>query len=298
MHISLESYRVFFYVAQYRSFTKAAQALYSNQPNVTRTIKNLEQALGCSLFLRSSRSVRLTPEGEALLSHIRPAMEQIRAGEEDVLLHSTMQSGTVSIGVSEIALHRVLLPALERFRRAYPGIRLRILNSNSPQALSALKENLVDLSLLTLPMEYPDRYHCENLAHFQEVAVCGTSFAASLPRNLTLAELSRLPLISLCRDSATHRLYRDWFGSHNLTFSPDIEAATSDQILPMVQANLGIGFIPEEAARQAAASGDIVLLPLPELPPVRTICLVRRRDVSLSIAAGKLEAILLEFATP
>ena len=45
MHINLDSYRVFYYVAQYRSFTKAAEMLYSNQPNVTRTIKNLEQAL-------------------------------------------------------------------------------------------------------------------------------------------------------------------------------------------------------------------------------------------------------------
>lgn len=39
MHINLDSYRVFYYVAQYRSFTKAAEMLYSNQPNVTRTIK-------------------------------------------------------------------------------------------------------------------------------------------------------------------------------------------------------------------------------------------------------------------
>lgn len=297
MYVSLDSYRVFFYVAQYHSFTKAAQVLYSNQPNVTRTIKNLEQALGCSLFLRSSRSVQLTPEGEALLSHIRPAMEQIRAGEEDVLLHSTMQSGTVSIGVSEIALHRVLLPALEQFRKSYPGIRLRILNSNSPQALSALKENLVDLSLLTLPLEYTERYACRELASFQEVAVCGAQFVSSVTQPLTVSSLSQLPLISLCRDSSTHRLYRDWFQSHGLTFSPDIEAATSDQILPMVQANLGIGFIPEETAQRESRSGSVTILPLSELPPPRTISLVKRRDISLSIAAGKLEDILLHFSS-
>ena len=64
MHINLDSYRVFYYVAQYRSFTKAAEMLYSNQPNVTRTIKNLEQTLGCTLLNRTSRSVQLTPEGE------------------------------------------------------------------------------------------------------------------------------------------------------------------------------------------------------------------------------------------
>ena len=51
MYISLDAYRVFYYVAQYGSFTHAADMLYSNQPNVTRTIKNLEQELGCVLFV-------------------------------------------------------------------------------------------------------------------------------------------------------------------------------------------------------------------------------------------------------
>ena len=55
MNISYDSYRVFYYVAKYHSFTQAAVVLMNNQPNVTRTIKNLEQALGCKLFIRSSR---------------------------------------------------------------------------------------------------------------------------------------------------------------------------------------------------------------------------------------------------
>ena len=78
MHINLDSYRVFYYVAQYHSFTKAAEILYSNQPNVTRTIKNLEQALDCTLFSRTSRSVQLTPEGEELFSHIAPLYSRSR----------------------------------------------------------------------------------------------------------------------------------------------------------------------------------------------------------------------------
>lgn len=72
MYISLDSYRVFYYVAQYHSFTKAADMLYSNQPNVTRTIKNLENSLGCALFVRSRKGVQLTPEGEELFTHIAP----------------------------------------------------------------------------------------------------------------------------------------------------------------------------------------------------------------------------------
>lgn len=298
MHISLDSYRVFYYVALYRSFTRAAEILYSNQPNVTRAIKNLEQALGCSLFFRSSRSVRLTPEGEALFAHIRPAMEQIRSGEESVLLHSTLQSGAVSIGVSETALHTVLLPVLEQFRPAYPGIRLRILNSNSLQAFSALKENLVDLSVLTLPVEGASRYLCTELTRFRELPVCTPQLTASLAAPLSLSELAGLPLISLCRGSSTYQLYTDWFRAQGLTFTPDIEAATSDQLLPLIRAGLGVGFVPEQAARAAAEAGDVVILPLDRQLPERVIALLKRPDSPLSIAAGKLEEMILNRTIP
>ena len=77
--MELKNLDTFIQVAELCSFTKAAQMLYSNQPNVTRTIKNLERSLGCTLFIRTSRSVQLTPEGEELLSHIAPAMQQVMA---------------------------------------------------------------------------------------------------------------------------------------------------------------------------------------------------------------------------
>ena len=292
MHINLDSYRVFYYVAQYRSFTKAAEMLYSNQPNVTRTIKNLEQTLGCTLFNRTSRSVQLTPEGEELFSHITPAMQQIRAGEESVLLHSKLQGGTISIGVSEIALHQVLLPVLERFRQEYPGIRLRIFNSNSQQAVSALKNRLVDFSLVTPPIENSDVFLRRDVASFQEVPVCGKAYRHLADQPLTWEHLASLPIISLCKGTSTHQLYTDWFRAHDLTFSPDIEAATADQILPMVRANLGIGFIPEQAAKEASADDSITILQPQDQPPERTISLLRRKDMPLSIAAAELERMI------
>lgn len=297
MYLSLDSYRVFYYVAQYRSFTKAAQILYSNQPNVTRTIKNLENALGCRLFIRSSRSVQLTPEGEELFAHICPAMEQIRAGEETVLMHSSLQAGTISIGASEIALHRILLPALEPFRRAYPGIRLRIFNSNTQQAVSTLRERLVDFSLVTPPIQQSELFLQTELAAFSEVPVCGSAYADLAEETLTLEQLAASPLISLCKGTSTHQLYADWFQSQGLVFSPDIEAATADQILPIVRANLGIGFVPEHTASEAADDGSITILRLQDRPPERTIVLLKRKDTPLSVAAEKLEQILLQYTT-
>ena len=79
MDVNYDYYRVFYHVAKLGNFTQAAHALMRNQPNITRTIKNLEHSLDCTLFIRSNRGVRLTPEGEALFAHIRIAVEQIQA---------------------------------------------------------------------------------------------------------------------------------------------------------------------------------------------------------------------------
>ena len=69
--ITYDYYRIFYYVAQYKSFTKAARALHNNQPNITRCMNNLEQELKCTLFLRSNKGIALTPEGRQLLEDLK-----------------------------------------------------------------------------------------------------------------------------------------------------------------------------------------------------------------------------------
>ena len=84
MNISYDYYRIFYYVAKCGNITQAAKELANNQPNVTRVIKTLEQALGCSLFVRSHNGVVLTPEGDKLYAHVKIAVENIQAGEEEL----------------------------------------------------------------------------------------------------------------------------------------------------------------------------------------------------------------------
>ena len=68
MYISYDYYRIFYYVAKYGNVSQAAKLLLNNQPNMTRTIKKLEAELGCPLFLRSKKGMKLTPEGESLIA--------------------------------------------------------------------------------------------------------------------------------------------------------------------------------------------------------------------------------------
>ena len=138
MDIALDYYRIFEAVARHRSFTRAAEALVNSQPNLTRAVHNLEAELGCRLFLRSSRGVERTPEGEALYAHVTAAMEQLRAGEAELQRQRELRSGMVSIACSETALHAVLLQVLSRFHRENPAIRLRVSNQSAPEAIAYL----------------------------------------------------------------------------------------------------------------------------------------------------------------
>lgn len=85
MDISFELYKVFYYVATTLSFSEASRQLYISQSAVSQSIKALEQKLGHALFLRNTKKVTLTPEGEALLRHVEPAVNLLYEGENQIL---------------------------------------------------------------------------------------------------------------------------------------------------------------------------------------------------------------------
>lgn len=291
MQISYDYYRIFYHVVRCGSFTAAAETLLNNQPNITRAIKNLEAALGCTLFVRSNRGVRLTPEGEKLFAHVRIAFEHLEAGEEELSKEKSLQEGRVAIGVTEIALHCFLLPVLKRYRSLYPGVRLHVTNDSTPQAAASLKDGLLDLAVVTTPTVSFDMLTEKKLCAVREVAIGSAEYEELFGKKVSLERLGRYPIISLGAQAKSRERYREIFAAHGLSFIPEIEAATTDQILPMVRAGLGIGFVPEDMAR---AEKDIGVIDLEEKLPERWICLLKKKDRSLSIAARELERLIRE----
>ena len=84
MEITYDYYRIFYYVAKYRNFTKAARVLGNSQPNITRAMNCLEQQVHATLFIRTNRGVQLTSEGERLYVRVSAAMTQLFAAEEEL----------------------------------------------------------------------------------------------------------------------------------------------------------------------------------------------------------------------
>ena len=256
--ISYDSYRVFYYVSKCRSFTQAARQLLTSQPNITRTIRNLESALGCTLFLRSNHGVSLTPEGARLYEHVAAAVAHLQAGEEELARDKSLQTGLVTIASSEIALHCLLLPALRRFRVEYPGIHLRVQNLTAQNAVQVVKDGLADLAVVAAPVQAPDELVILRLGEFQEVAVCAADLEG---------------------------LLSSYFLHEGAAFQPDIEVATADQILPLVRSGLGVGFVPEDFLLPETGAQNIRVLPLTPPLPKRALLLMQRKNEPLSLAA-------------
>lgn len=293
MNISYDYYRIFYYVAKYGSFTQAANMLLNNQPNITRAMKTLESELGCTLFVRTNKGVTLTPEGETLYAHISLAFEHIQTGEEEISANKGLQKGIVSIGATEISLRCFLLPILNDYRKKYPGIRIKISNLSTPQALSALKNGLVDFAVVTTPTERNNELHEVKVKDFREVAICGEVLQSKFSgMTFTLKDLIQYPIVSLEKGRSTHTFYTELFAKHGVSFSPDIEAATADQIIPIVKHNLGVGFVPEQFLYDEP--NGIYRLNLKDQIPTREICVVTRKGHSPSLAARELGKMMLE----
>ncbi len=290
MNVNLEYYRIFYYVAKYQNFTRAARAMGNSQPNITRAMNLLEQEIHCTLFIRTNRGVRLTPEGEKLYIRVSAAMEQLQTAEEELHESSGLEHGTISIGASETALNIYLLEKLRTFHMEYPGIRLKIYNHSTPQAVQAVKNGEIDFAVVTTPTDVETPLKKVDLYSFQEILVGGKTFMALGSQELSLAEVQNYPFICLGRETQTWKFYQQIFERHGLELLPDTEVATTDQILPLVKNELGMAFLPEAMAREAIEKGEIIELSLRESVPQRSVCMVYDRQHPLSAAAKELKS--------
>lgn len=294
MDVNFEYYKIFYYVAKYKNFTKAAKVLGSGQPNVTRAMNCLEQEIHCTLFIRTNRGVKLTPEGEILFEHVAAAMAQLQAAEVELTASMGLENGSISIGASEMALNIYLLDQLRAFHREHPGIRLKIYNHSTPQAIRSVKNGEIDFAIVSTPTNVDAPLQEIYVQSFQDILVGGRTFAELGNRELGLAELQNYPLICLGRETMTWQFYHDLFLSHGLELIPDTEVATADQILPLVKSDLGLAFLPESMAQEALRQHKIVQIKLREPIPERKICMVYDRQHPLSAAAQRLKSDILE----
>lgn len=286
MDINFEYYKIFYFVAKYGNITKAADALGSSQPNVTRAIKLLEAQLNCRLLIREARGVSLTEAGELLYSHVEIAYRHLVNAQEELCRQDTKSGGTVEIGATDTALHLFLFDTLHDFKQNYPAIRIKIHNHTTLETIKLLLGGRLDFAVITTPFDVPKTYSCVNALDFREILVGGTQYASLCKTPLSLTAFKEYPWIGLGRESATYRLYKNFFIERKIDLEPAMEVTSSDLMLPLIENNLGIGFVPEKLAAPLLKEGTLVRIRLDCESPKRSVQLVSDKERGKSLAAN------------
>ena len=203
MDINYELYKVFFYVATTLSFSEASKQLFISQSAVSQSIKALEKKLDQTLFIRSTKRVQLTPEGEILLRHVEPAMNLIKRGESQ-LIDSSSTGGQIRIGASDTICRYFLVPYLERFHKEFPNAHIKVTNQTSIKCVELLETGQVDLIVINYPNSYlSNLYSFKQIAEFKDVFIANRSFAELKDKALSLRDLLNYPILMLDRKSTT-----------------------------------------------------------------------------------------------
>ena len=296
MNSNFEYYKIFYYVAKYENLTKAATALKTSQPAVTRTIHKLENELGCRLFTRSKTGMQLTPEGRTFYGYVAAGCAQFFKGENDLSNLISLENGTIYISATETALHCYLFQAMEEFNSLYPNVRFKILNNSTTESVNAVKEGKVDLAFVSANLQVAKPLRMKILRKYRDILIAGMRFEElkAGKEELSLKELVSYPWISLTAETITRRFLNEYFEKNGLTFAPDMELATTDMILPAVRHNLGLGFIPAEFADAELKSGQVFEIKVKEKLPERNIVLIYDMEYPQSIAAKEFQKFLKE----
>lgn len=296
MNSNFEYYKIFYYVAKYENLTKAATALKTSQPAVTRTIHKLEGELGCRLFTRSKTGMKLTPEGRTFYGYVAAGCAQFFKGENDLSNLISLENGTIYISATETALHCYLFQAMEEFNSLYPNVRFKILNNSTTESVNAVKEGKVDLAFVSANLQVAKPLRMKILRKYRDILIAGKRFEElkAGKEELSLKELVSYPWISLTAETISRRFLNEYFEKNSLTFTPDMELATTDMILPAVKHNLGLGFIPAEFADSELKSGQVFEIKVKEKLPERNIVLIYDMEYPQSIAAKEFQKFLKE----
>ena len=286
MNISLEYYKIFYYVAELGSFTQAAEKLCVSQPAVSQAVRMLEDSLGSELFLRGARGVKLTPEGKVLYSYVKRGYEYILLGENTFRKMIDLVNGEIRIGASDMTLQYYLLPYLEVFHGKYPGIKVTVTNAPTPETLSNLREGIIDFGIISGPAsEYAD-VRFTPVKKIRDIFVAGSQFAHLKGKKLPFQILEELPVICLESNTST-RAYLDRFLCENgVTLHPEFELATSDSIVQFARRNLGVG--------EYRKRGDIFSLEIEKEIPEREFLIAVSERSPVSKAAKELLKMLYQ----
>ena len=272
MDINYELYKVFYHVAKSLSFSDAAQELFISQSAVSQSIKVLERRLGQTLFIRSTKKVTLTKEGEILFKHIEPAIHLIIKGENQLISGKKAGGVQLRIASTDTICRYFLVPFLNEFHKHYPNVHIKVMNASSQQCAHYLEGNQADLIITNSPNPaLNDTMKIVPIREFHDIFVADKTAYPYENKELTLKEISNLPILMLDKGSITSTFLHDQFLCHSIDLAPAIELNSNDLLVDLASIGLGIAFIPDFCFRPQMQENLYIVKTKEQIPPRKLV---------------------------
>ena len=284
MDINYELYKVFYHVAATLSFSEASKQLFISQSAVSQSIKVLEKKLNQTLFIRSTKKVQLTPEGEIILKHVEPAINLIQKGENQLLEANTLNGGQLRIGASDTICRYYLIPYLNRFHKAYPNVHIKVTNQTSIECAHLLENGQVDFIITNYPNSgLSNSQNVRVINEFHDVFVANQEYFPLKGEAVSLQKLQTYPILMLDRKSTTSEFLHHMFQREQLDLVPEIELSSNDLLIDLARIGLGIAFVPDFCIPEN--DKDLFIVRLTEKMPARQMIVAYNESLPVSQAS-------------
>lgn len=272
MEQHLSQYRIFYEVARCGNISRAAKELYISQPAISKAIGKLEESLGTRLFLRNSRGVQLTPEGNVLFQHVAAAFDSLSRGEKELKRIHDFHIGQLKIGVSNTLCKYVLLPYLKSFVEKYPHVNITIESQSTAHTLEMLEARKIDIGLVAEPRARRG-LNFTPVMEIHDGFVCTPAYM----ENLTLREgpapdIFKTGNIMLLDRSNMSRKHLDaYLSDRDIEVNQLLEVTDMALLIEFARIGLGIACVILDFVSDDLKNGTLMEVPLDAPIPRRVI---------------------------
>jgi DNA-binding transcriptional LysR family regulator len=283
----LSSLALFIRVAEMRSITKAARASHIALAAASRRIQQLEDQLGVQLLRRSARGVELTPAGTAVLARAQEMMAKVDEMRAEVSDYSKGAKGLVRVQANASALAQYLPGDLASFSAANPEVKIALEEERSAAIVDALRKGTADVGIV---MEGAPDVHGLQLFEYRTDVLCAVVNRRHpvRERKLAFARLLDHDFVGLESNTVISRLMLDEANRAGKPLRLRVQVKSFDVVARLVQAGLGIGVLPEEAAKAFAKPMGLRFIRLTDAWAARRMFVGVKAYASLNVPSRRL----------
>jgi DNA-binding transcriptional LysR family regulator len=280
--VDLRQLTYFCAVAEYRSFSKAAGAVFVAQPAMSQQIHRLELELAVELFDRSSRPIRLTPVGEHLFPQAREILASVARAKVEAQEFAGEFRGRIVIGAMQYLASSELPDLLVAYRKRHPAVELQLRMANTGQLLEMLQAGDIDVAYIHSDgMHPPDELVVEHLREEELVIIVDRADSLSDLPSVRVEDLFDYPFITFRKGASTHDALLQLFASAGRQPRTGFESADLATAFALVKRGLGLALVPRSVASLDPAVGVLSVAPQ---PVTRNVAQIWRKDRPHSLA--------------